>query len=146
MPTNPIVASLLNSFRDIRLATGLTPEDLDARLIFGPGWVRRFETGDTVPSIDVLVVMLAALNSDLRELIDGANLDVPLEESTSSVDRMLSAEQLGAGNDALLIRFRYADHDATYKLPKASLKQLDEVLRTRGRTLTHSTIPLATLA
>lgn len=112
------------------MAAELTPEELDARLIFGPGWVRRFETGDTVPSIDVLVVMLAALNSDLLELIEGANLDVPLGESISSVDRMLSAEQLGARSDALLIRFRYADHDATYQLPKASLKQLDEVLMT----------------
>jgi transcriptional regulator with XRE-family HTH domain len=128
MPTNPIVTSLLSSFHDIRQAAGLTPEQLDERLIFGPGWVRRFETGDTVPSIDVLVVMLAALNSDLRQLIDGANLDVALEEPSSAIDRMLSTEQFE--DDALLVRFRYADYDATYQLPNASLQQFDEVLRT----------------
>jgi transcriptional regulator with XRE-family HTH domain len=130
MTANPIVASLLSRFRDIRQAAGLTPEELDARLIFGPGWVRRFETGDTVPSIDVLVVMLAMLNSNLREFIEGANLEVPLDEASSSVDRVLRAEQPEDGSDALLVKFRYADHDATYRLPKASLNEFDEVLRT----------------
>lgn len=130
MSTNPIVASLMRSFRDIRQATGLTPEELDERLILGPGWVRRFENGDTVPSLDVLVAMLAILDSDLRRLIEGADLDAPLDGPIPSMDRMLSAEQSGDGSGALLVRFRYANHDAAYRLPNASLHELEDVLRT----------------
>jgi transcriptional regulator with XRE-family HTH domain len=130
MTANPIVLSLLSRFRDIRLASGLTPEELDARLIFGPGWVHRFESGDTVPSIDVLVVMLAALSSNLRELIEGVDFEGALDETTSSVDRVLRAERSEDASDALLVKFRYADHDAVYPLPQATLDEFDDVLRT----------------
>ncbi len=130
MTPNPVVASLLGRFRDIREAAGLTPEELDAQLIFGPGWVRRFETGDTVPSIDVLIVMLNTLGSNLRELIEGADLEAPVEEATASVDRVLRAEQPKDGTDRLLVKFRYADHDATYQLAGATLEEFDDVLRT----------------
>lgn len=82
-----------------------------------------------MPSIDVLVVMLAALGSNLRELIESANLDLPLEESISSVDRVLHVEQSTSDN-SLLVKFRYAEHEATYRLPGATLTEFDEVVRT----------------
>lgn len=129
MMANSVVASLLSGFRDIREAAGITPEELDAQLIFGPGWVRRFESGETVPSIDVLVVMLHALGSNLRELVEGANIEASLD-ATSSVDRVLRAERSSDGTDALLVKFRYADHDATHHLPDATLEEFDDVVRT----------------
>ena len=67
----------------------MTPEELDARLIFGPGWVRRFETAETVPSLEVLVVMLDALGSNLLELVKGTDLDVAIDEGPTSVNRAL---------------------------------------------------------
>jgi transcriptional regulator with XRE-family HTH domain len=119
----------MKRFQEIRAAAGLTPEELDERLIFGPGWVRRFETGEIVPSIDVLTVMLAALGSDLHELLKGINLNVSRDASLLTTARELRAERDDQGC-ALMVKFRYGIHDATYRLSEASLEEFDEVLRT----------------
>lgn len=132
MTPNPVLRSLLGRFREIREHTGISPEMLDERLILGPGWVRRFESGETAPAIDVLVVMLDAIGSSLRELIEGIHLDVSTEEIAPSMDRALRVEEAGTMDEdpSLLVMFPYAKHDATYVLPGASSHEFGQVLRT----------------
>ena len=49
--------SLLLNLRDIREKAGLSASELEERLILGPGWITRFEEGDTIPSIDMLLAI-----------------------------------------------------------------------------------------
>ncbi len=118
---------MLYRFRVLRDAAGLSPEELDERLILGPGWVRRFESGEVIPGLDVLVVMLAALRKDVGDLIEGVIDGLEPDGATAAaVDRFVSAQEVG-GN--LEIRFRYAAHDAVYRLPGAKLEEYEEVVK-----------------
>jgi transcriptional regulator with XRE-family HTH domain len=126
MTADPVVALLLSRLRTLRERAGVSPEELDARLILGPGWVRRFESGQTVPTLDVLVVLLSALGYELSDLI--ADLALPAEEetTTAAVDRFLSAEQTDSD---VLVHFQYSHHDATYRLAGATMAEFEDVIR-----------------
>ncbi len=39
---------------------------LEERLILGPGWITRFENGETVPSIDMMLAILHETGAELR--------------------------------------------------------------------------------
>jgi len=131
MPRNPVVEQLLARLTEIREASGKSSDELDEELILGPGWIARFESGDTVPALDVLVVILDALGSNLQDLLAGIDIDAPVADATTSVDRFIHAEQdeddLFGG---LRIHFRYADHDAVYRLQDANEDQFEEVVKT----------------
>lgn len=121
---DPAVSSALSRLAEIREKAGLSQKELDAKLIFGPGWVQRFESGAAIPALDVLFVMLSALDSDLADL--AAGIGPGDSQGAALVDRNLWAEEDGAG---LTIHFRYADHDARYRLEKATLAQFEEIIR-----------------
>ena len=129
MPKNPVVEALLRRLREIRESTGRTPGDLEQQLILGPGWIERFESGDTIPALDVLTVILDELGSNLWELLEGVNADVDLAEATTAVDRFIHAEEAADGS-GLLVHFRYADFDATYVLPEATEDDFEAVIKT----------------
>lgn len=114
--------ALLGRLRQVRENAGLTEAGLEERLILGPGWVRRFETGETIPSIDMLLAFLHEANANLEDLLQG----LPPPE-VAAVERVIFAES--AGND-ITIYFRYADHDARYTLPAATLDQFESVIKT----------------
>lgn len=130
MAKNPVVQQILARVRELREQAGISPTELDQLLILGPGWTARFESGDTVPSLDLLTVMLDALGSDLHELISGI-AEAPLEDTTTAVDRFIHAEtDLTVEGDVLLIHFQYADYDATYRLEGATEDEFEEVIKT----------------
>ncbi len=126
MTTDPVVSALLSRLRELREKAGISPEELDARLILGPGWVRRFESGQTVPTLDVLVVLLSALGYELSDLIADLALPAEDETTTAAVNRFLSAED--TDRDVLIVHFRYTDYDATYRLAGATLEEFEEVI------------------
>lgn len=142
MADNPIVSAILARLREIREARNLTPAELDERLIFGPGWVERIESGQTVPALDVLVVMLNQMESTLDELLAGIDTEAEVEETTTAVDRFIWAAEDEESGD-LHIHFQYADHDAVYKLSDASLEQFDAVIRTLRDGLARLVAPQA---
>jgi len=51
--------ALLANLGTIRQAAGLSENALEERLILGPGWISRFEHGETIPSIDMFACDLA---------------------------------------------------------------------------------------
>lgn len=130
MARNPVVEELLARLTELRERAGVSQIEMDEALILGPGWTARFESGDTVPSLDMLTVMLDAVDSDLHELIEGV-AEAPLEDTTTAVDRFIHAEtDLDDMFGGLLIHFRYADHDATYRLEHATEDEFEEVIKT----------------
>jgi transcriptional regulator with XRE-family HTH domain len=114
--------ALLANLATVREKARLTESGLEERLILGPGWVSRFENGETVPSIDMVLAILHETGASLPELLDG----LP-EAEPSAVERCIFAEQAG---NAITIHFRYAKHDAEYTLPNGALDQFETVLKT----------------
>jgi len=114
--------ALLANLKSIRKRAGLSESALEERLILGPGWIRRFENGETIPTIDMVLAILHEMGSDIGALVQ--KLPKP---DVSTVERCIFAEQ--SGND-LIINFRYANFDAKYKLANSTLEQFETVLKT----------------
>lgn len=120
--TRSYLISLLENIRTIRENAGLTTAALEERLILGPGWMQRFESGETVPSIDMVLAILHETNATFSDLLRG----LP-EPGPSVVERHIFAEQ---AEQDLIIRFRYADYDAQYTLASSKLDDFEETLKT----------------
>lgn len=114
--------SLLANLRTLRERAGISESQLEERLILGPGWIGRFETGDTVPSIDMVLAMLHEMGAGLEELLDG----LP-EPEAMEVERSIFAEESGQN---IIINFRYANFDAQYTLPNSTLDDFESVIKT----------------
>lgn len=117
------LAEIQKRIRDWRERRGLSTEDLEARLLLGPGWMTRFEVGASVPSLDFLLTILHELGADPHEFFAGLRLDGVRRDTA----RALRAVQDGAD---LVLHFPYAKHDARYRLPRADLAQFEDVVRT----------------
>lgn len=114
--------ALLSNLSQIRERAGITENQLEEKLILGPGWVRRFEVGDTVPSIDMLLAILHETEGTLDDLVK--NLPEP---DPAAVERCVFGEPSG---DDLLINFRYANYDAQYRLNDSTLEDFEKVIKT----------------
>lgn len=123
--TSPIALRLLDRLRAYRERANISAEELSKELILGPGWIERFESGQTLPDIDTLFVLaerigvnIAALFADLQNELGGS--------SPAEMSRMIHGEQHG---DDLLIQFQYAKYDASYLLKSATLDEFEQVLK-----------------
>lgn len=112
---------LLKNLKKVRENKKISQDFLEKKMILGPGWIRRFEEGETIPSIDMLLAILHELGSNLSEIMDGVDDEIEPTE----VERYIYAEEKGKD---LNIHFRYSSYDAIYKLKNASLKDFEEIL------------------
>jgi transcriptional regulator with XRE-family HTH domain len=122
MPVSPTIERILRRLRSFREEAGLSAEEIEEQLILGPGWIHRFEVGEAVPALDVLLAILHAVGRTAGELFE----EVETDASAGSVARSLLAEEKG---DDLLLQFDYADYEASYELKSASLEEFELVLR-----------------
>jgi transcriptional regulator with XRE-family HTH domain len=122
VPVSRPLRLILDRLREFREEAGITTTDLEKELILGPGWVRSFEAGGAVPSVDTLLAILHAVGRTPAELFGG----VEAGAEPGTVERSLFAESAG---DDLVLHFDYADFDASYFLRDASLEEFEEVLR-----------------
>lgn len=114
--------ALLANLKTIREKQGLSESDLEERLILGPGWIRRFEAGETVPSVDMLLAILHGIGAALSHLLEG----LP-EPDAAHVERVIFAEPVSNG---IIVHFRYANFDARYTLPGSTLHEFEIVIKT----------------
>jgi len=114
--------NLLKNLKTIRERAGISRSELEERMILGPGWVERFESGATAPSIDMLLAILHETGSKFTDLLEG----LPSHPDATELERLIFAEP--SGND-LTINFRYAEHDATYMLLKATIDEFESVIK-----------------
>src|SRR3954465_622282 len=122
MAVPPFVSKILRRLRELREESGISPEELEEKLILGPGWIARFEAGEVVPKMDVLLAILNVLGSDFEDLTKG----ISSRDAAAEIDRKIHATADGSD---LIVHFEYADHDAKYRLPGATLQQFEDVLR-----------------
>jgi len=121
VPVSKLISALLSRLKELRERSRLTAAQLEERLILGPGWVERFESGATVPSLDMLLGILEVLGASPEDLLS----EVP-PTSVGEIERQIHA--LEDGKD-LLINFRYAAHDAVYRLPNARMDEFEAVVK-----------------
>lgn len=114
------VRALLRRFQDLRNQAGISVSQLEEALILGPGWVSRFESGETIPRMDVLLVMLNQIGFSFWDLFQGIDIAEPPE-----IERQVFAEPQG---NNLVLHFLYANYNAKYILRNATLEQFDSVL------------------
>ena len=114
--------ALVAKLKALREQGGLSPEDIEERLILGPGWVSSFESGQVVPSVGMVLAILGVLGRSVHDLVRGLPAKI-----SHKLERQVYAEAQG---ENLLISFIYANHDAVYELPNATTEEFDEVLRT----------------
>jgi len=100
----------------------MTAAELEERLILGPGWITRFENGETVPSIDMMLAILHETGAQLQDLLQ----ELP-EPDATAVERSIFAEQIGHD---VAIHFRYAKFDAQYTLQNARVAEFEAVIKT----------------
>ena len=114
---------LLRNLRALREEANLSPRELEERLILGPGWITRFEEGETIPSLDVLLAILHETGSTLSEVF--ANL--PDHPEAAGIERLIYAEQV---NGDIVIHIRYAKFDAAYTLEHGTIYEFEAVIKT----------------
>jgi len=121
--TNPVLLEILQRLRAQRERTGLSQSALEEKMILGPGWIERFESGTSLPTLDMLLVILHEVGGTPDKFFAGLAGD----GSPGEVERFIHAIPTGKH---LNIRFRYADHDATYRLENANLDEFELVVKT----------------
>lgn len=124
----PQIQVILARLREAREQVGKAPEDVERELILGPGWVECFESGESVPQIDLLIALARTVGTDLPSLVEGVEV-----MGAASVSRLVRAEDSGAGG--IIIYFPYGAHDAAYELENASLDEFEEVLQVLRNSL-----------
>ncbi len=115
--------SLLRNLMIVRERASISASELEERLILGPGWIARFEEGQTTPSIDMILAVLHEVGANFSDLLEG----LPSHPDAAQVERYISAEQ--AGED-IIVNFRYADFDAAYTLRNATTDEFEVVIKT----------------
>jgi transcriptional regulator with XRE-family HTH domain len=118
-----VFVELGQRLRRAREERGLSQAELEAQLGIGPGWVNCFEMSDPIPDTPTLLALAHALGTSAAVLLKGINPD------EKALQTFRQFEGVGDGPD-LLITFPYGRHDAVYRLPGATVAELDLVLGT----------------
>jgi transcriptional regulator with XRE-family HTH domain len=135
----PAFASLLKKLTALRQAAGFSKEDVEKKLVLGPGWVERFETGDRLPSLATLVALLNLYEVKISDFFES----VELTDDIFISDRHLTARS--SGNNLILI-FQLGKYQAEVELEDATLEEFNAILLTLRDYLASSTASEAIVA
>ncbi|NWN87282.1 MAG: helix-turn-helix transcriptional regulator [Micrococcaceae bacterium] len=120
---DPHFASLLEKLASSRRAAGLSREDVEKKLVLGPGWVDRFETGDRLPSLATLIALLNLYELKISDFFES----VELTDDIFIADRYLTAKP--SGNNLILI-FQLGKYRANVELEDSSIDEFNAILLT----------------
>lgn len=118
--TSTQLNELLIAFKTERKALGITIEELEKKLVLGPGWLSSIESGEVSISLEMFFSLLSTSGISLQQI--SGNLQ---RHNRQAVPRNISSVK--AGND-IEIHFRYAKHDARYLLRDAKVSEFNEVI------------------
>lgn len=112
---------LLKKMEELREKNGLTRLQVEEELILGPGWISRFENGETIPSVDMVLAILHKIGASLPEVLEG----LP-EPEAAVLERNIFAEQ---SDSDVNVHFCYANFDALYTIPNSTLESFTNVIK-----------------
>src|SRR5436309_3000857 len=105
-----LAKAVLRRLHELRNLAGVTEAELEEKLILGPGWIERFETGKTLPSLELLLLIVQTIGAAPDDLF--SNLDIADAPSELEQRCVFVRER----ESSLDIHFEYAKHDAIYTL------------------------------
>ncbi|MBQ2998137.1 MAG: helix-turn-helix transcriptional regulator, partial [Oscillospiraceae bacterium] len=70
--------------KHLRKEKGLTQEQLAEQFFVSSRTVSRWETGNNMPDLDILIELADFYNADIREIIDGERKSNNMESETKS--------------------------------------------------------------
>lgn len=116
------LARRLRSFRE---SAKLAPEDVEERLILGPGWVAYFESpeGFSRLGVSTLMALLDVLGVTVGDLFAG----IAATNTPGTFRRALYVEP---SNDGIDVHFEYGRFDATHHLGSATVEEFESVVKT----------------
>jgi transcriptional regulator with XRE-family HTH domain len=120
---HPAIRNLFQQLEQLRLAAGLLPAQVETSLLLGPGWVERFESGESEPSLGMLAALVRLYGSDLPTFFAGLDLGT----GNLIPDRHLAASQ---PVDGLQLHLPMGPYDATVTIPDATIDQFDAIVKT----------------
>lgn len=115
------IIHILSRLKEARIRAGKSTHDIEEALILGDGWIERFESGVSVPQVDLLIAIATEVGTDLAELVKGVKI-----EKAATVRRLVYAE--ANGDKGITIHFPYGKHEAAYDLDGATLDEFEQVL------------------
>ena len=118
---HPELKTLFQQLKTSRERAGLSPSEVEEKLVMGRGWIELFEAGEKEPSLGTLAAILAIYDEDLPSFF----ADLQFGQNEVIVDRHLSATEDAVG---IKLHFPMGAHTATVPLPLATLDQLNKVL------------------
>jgi transcriptional regulator with XRE-family HTH domain len=118
MSLNTALDDLLSQLKQIRVSKNISAEEIEKKLILGPGWVEEFEQGKTVPRLDVVIALLNELGGSLKELNFSRAHEIEFTRNIQGISK---------GKD-LHIAFPYGKYEANYILKDATVEQFDNIL------------------
>lgn len=118
-PLNALYAQLAQ----LRMSNNLSPEQVESKLVLGPGWVTGFETGSPEPSLGMLAALVSLYGSTLSEFF----ASIELGRDHAAPDRALFAAETEAGTS---IHFQMGAEAAAVDLPGTTLAAVNRVLKT----------------
>ena len=121
MNSHSATSALLGRFKELRKSAGISESELEKKLILGPGWISKIETGEVIPRLNTLLALLNSVGADLPAL----TREIDISHDTE-IDRQIASED---GDEGLLIRFPYGKFDAEYSLPGATQNQFFQILQ-----------------
>jgi transcriptional regulator with XRE-family HTH domain len=122
-PENTYLKQLLFELKELREEADFTREQIEERLILGPGWIQRFEDGETIPNLDMLVAILQVIGKSFTDLFQRVSSKPDIAE----IERFIYAEQ---NKKDLIIHFNYSKFDATYKIKNVKVQEYESIIKT----------------
>ncbi|MBL8812071.1 MAG: hypothetical protein JNM43_18040 [Planctomycetaceae bacterium] len=119
---NDAVVQLLSRLAEFRRDANILPETVEASLLLGPGWIARFEAGLSLPTLDLLLLLLRMYGRHPADLFR----DVDVNALGERLARNMYAAPDGGD---LLVHFGYAQFDAVYRLRNATVEQYTGVMQ-----------------
>lgn len=119
--SNDFVSIVRRNLQELRNQAKMNVADVEARLGLGPGWISGIEEGAVAPTIDIIAAILATYGKSLQDLV----VNLPPNDSSHIMRDFYAIED---GHD-LVVHFRYAKYDSTFRIQGASIVQFDSVLQ-----------------
>lgn len=87
MDSHSATSALLGRFKELRRSAGISESDLEKKLILGPGWINKIETGEVIPRLNTLLALLNSVGADLLTLTKEIDISHDVE-----IDRKIVSE------------------------------------------------------
>ena len=91
MTNSPKIQSrrLLTQLRELRLEKGITANELEEKMMLGPGWIEQFEEAKTIPTIDILLSLISTLGIDPHTLFSKLNTQENSDKFSHILDQLI---------------------------------------------------------